>query len=123
MAIRTAILQKSAAGIVQFSTPDWSFHSADGTTYNRESYVRRTEDLFAKISIETLDTRIEKIDLAAPDHAQVTLTQIMVRTEASPQGPQRIRLTYSEQQAWVRLGSGWAIQQVTVVAPTVRETL
>lgn len=124
--IREAILARSAEGIVRRATPDWKFTGPDGVSFDRPGFVVRTERLFARvIAIESLDTTVDRVDFRGPDHADVEITMVMVRTERAADGSSasRLRLRYREHHAWIRTSEGWRGQSVEFIGPPERTTL
>ena len=124
--IRSAILERSAAGIVKSSTPDWTFTGPDGVSFDRAGFIARTEALFARVvAIESLDTAVDRIAFPDPTTADVTITQTMVRAERSADTAvvTRLRLRYSEQHAWVRTEQGWRVRQVRFIGTPERTVL
>lgn len=124
--IRTAILARSAAGIIQPGTPDWTFTGPDGITLDRAGFVARTTELFGRIvAIESLDTRVEQITFREPAVAEVEISQTMVRTErTTPAGPvARLRLRYREQHTWIHTPEGWRVRRVQFLSPPERTML
>lgn len=117
LSIREAILAKRAEGIVEFGTPDWRFDSADHKSYDRASYLARTKKLFADVQIESLETRIDRID-RHDSRAEVSLTQTMIRTETDPSGTvTRWRVRYRERQEWIETAArGWLVTHVSAFA-------
>lgn len=113
--IREAILAERAAGIVEFGTPDWRFVAADGQAFDRAAYLERVEKLFAGIEIESLETRVERVDERGA-RAEVELVQIMVRRETDAAGERaRWKVRYREQQEWVMTATrGWLVARVKV---------
>jgi ketosteroid isomerase-like protein len=122
MAIRAAILAERVEGIFEFGTPDWAFVAPDGTRFDRTSYRARTEQLFARIGIESLDTAVESVRVR-DGRAEVRLVQTMVRTETGADGrAARVRVRYAEVQDWVDTpGRGWLVAQVRVLSPSREE--
>ncbi|WP_414660460.1 DUF4440 domain-containing protein [Horticoccus sp. 23ND18S-11] len=124
--IRTAILERSAAGIVKDSTPDWTFTGPDGVSFDRAGFIARTEALFARVvAIESLDTTVDRIAFTDSATADVTITQTMVRAERSADTAvvTRLRLRYREQHAWVRTEQGWRVRQVRFIGTPERTVL
>ena len=113
--IREAILAERAAGIVEFGTPDWRFVSADDKAFDRAAYLQRVEKLFAGIEIESLETRVERVDERGA-RAEVELVQIMVRRETDAAGERaRWKVRYRESQEWVKSATrGWLVARVKV---------
>ncbi|MBI5766693.1 MAG: nuclear transport factor 2 family protein [Verrucomicrobia bacterium] len=125
-AIRDAILAKSAAGIVRDSTPDYAFTGADGVTFDRDGFVRRTEGLFARVlAIESLDTHVDSIAAQADGSAAVEITQTMVRREkaADTGAITRLWLCYREQHTWVRVTGQWRVRRVQFIGTPERKVL
>lgn len=125
-AIRDAILAKSAAGIVRDATPDYAFTGADGVTFDREGFVRRTEGLFARVvAIESLDTHVDSIAAQPDGSAAVEITQTMVRREkaADTGAITRLWLRYREQHTWVRATGQWRVKRVQFIGTPERKVL
>lgn len=125
-AIRDAILAKSAAGIVRDATPDYAFTGADGITFDRDGFVRRTEGLFARlVAIESLDTHVDSIVAQRDGTAAVEITQTMVRREkaADTGAVARLWLRYREQHTWVRGAGQWRVQRVQFIGTPERKVL
>lgn len=122
--IREAILARRADGIVEFGTPDWRFDTPDGQTFDRAGYLERTKKLLAEIQIESLDTRIDRIEFH-DSRAEVTLTQTMVRGETDATGARtRWKVKYGERQEWIETrGRGWLVARVTNLYRPVRSAL
>lgn len=127
--IREAILAKSASGIVRWGTADWSFAPADGQSYDRDAYLRRTEALFARIEeIESLETRVDRVTVH-DEVAEVEITQTMVRRERPADRPRdgkvsRVWLHYREHQMWVRVAPGdWRVRRVEFMGVPERREL
>lgn len=121
--IRSAIVQKNAAGIVRYATNDWVFRTPDGATYDRAAYLRRAEGMFATMDIESLDTRVESVAVAGDGRARVAISQLMVRRERVDGREQRVRLSYAERQTWVWKAAEWRVSRVEIVAPATRQVL
>lgn len=124
--VREAIMAKDAAGIFRNGTADWTFTGPDGVTLDRERYLVRTEALFARIiTIESLQTTVDRVDISSADLAEIELTQIMVRSERAPQTGEisRLNLRYREQHRWIRTADGWRIQKVTFIGTPERTVL
>lgn len=112
--IRSAIMAKEVEGIFRWGTPDWKFRAADGKTYDRAAYRERTTKLFTQIEIESLTTKVTHVDLQGV-RAQVRLNQEMVRREVDAGGKAtRWRVTYPEEQEWVKVADGWRVVRVSV---------
>lgn len=125
-AIREAILGKSAAGIIRDATPDWTFTGADGVTFDRAGYLKRTETLFARVeAIESLETKVVRIDFVASAEAEVEIAQAMVRIErdATTGARTRLALRYRERQQWVRTAEGWKVRRVQFIGTPERRML
>ena len=122
LSIRAAILAERVEGIFAFGTADWAFLAPDGTRFDREAYRARTEQLFARIAVESLDTAVESIR-AQDGRAEVRLVQTMVRAETDAAGRTgRWRVRYAEVQDWVDTpGRGWLVAQVRVLNPSREE--
>lgn len=124
--IRAAIVAKSAEGIVRWGTADWSFTGADGQTYDRAGYLRRTAGLFAQVEqIESLQTMVDRVAVRGGE-ADLELTQTMVRRERPAEAGgagKRWWLRYREHQVWVFRGAdGWRVRRVEFIgAPERRE--
>lgn len=118
LTIRAAILAERVEGIFEFGTPDWTFVAPDGQQFDRAAYRARTEKLFASVDIESLETRVTRID-RRDERALVELTQTMVRVETTATGErQRWRVVYDERQEWRRSRDrGWLVARVEVVSP------
>lgn len=115
--IRAAILAKRAEGIVEFGTPDWTFHGSDGKAYDRTGYLERTRALFERVEIESLQTKITSVDIDGA-RATVQLRQTMVRTETDAAGGRaRWKVVYLEGQEWVKTSRGWLVARVQVFTP------
>lgn len=113
--IRAAILTKDVEGIFRWGTPDWSFTAPDGRVYDRTAYRERTTKLFAAVEIESLETDVRQVHVDGV-HADVWLQQTMVRTETDASGTRtRWRVTYGEDQEWVRVSDGWRVVGVKVI--------
>ncbi|PAW61063.1 MAG: hypothetical protein B9S34_16570 [Opitutia bacterium Tous-C1TDCM] len=124
--IRDAILARSAAGIVAPGTADWTFTGPDGATLDRAAFVARTETLFARIvSIESLDTTVDRIAFADAATAEVEITQTMVRTERGAAGAPdtRLWLRYRERHRWVHTDAGWRVRSVAFIGTPERRPL
>jgi hypothetical protein len=116
-AMRDAILAERPEGIVQFATPDWTFHAPDGRAYDRAAYLERTGKFFRDIEIESLQTAVLSIDVAR-ERAEVQLKQTLVRVETDAAGVRaRWRVTYRETQEWVHSSRGWLVARVRVYLP------
>lgn len=125
-AIRAAILRKSAAGIVESGTPDWSFTGADGVTFDRAGFLKRTEALFERVvAIASLDTAVDTIAFADHATADVEITQTMVRSErvADTGAVTRLYLRYRERHTWVSTDGGWKVQRVQFIGTPERRVL
>ena len=125
-AIRDSILRKSAAGIVHYGTPDWSFTGADGVTFDRAGFITRTEALFARVeAIESLETAVDRLDFTDASHAEVEITQTMVRREkaADTSAVTRLYLRYRERHTWVSTDDGWKVQRVLFIGTPERRML
>jgi ketosteroid isomerase-like protein len=122
--IREAILAERAEGIVEFSTPDWRFDTPDRKTFDRSAYLERTRKLFAEIDVESLDTRIDRVDYFG-ERAEVALTQTIVRIEKNATGAAtRWKTRYRETQEWVLTRDrGWLVAHVTILYHPKREAL
>ncbi len=124
--IRDAILARSAAGIVAPGTADWTFTGPDGATLDRTAFVARTEALFARIvSIESLDTAVDRIAFVDATAADVEITQTMVRTERGAAGAPdaRLWLRYRERHRWVKTDTGWRVRSVAFIGTPERRPL
>ncbi len=124
--IRDAILARSAAGIVAPGTADWTFTGPDGATLDRAAFVARTEALFARIvSIESLDTAVDRLAFADAATADVEITQTMVRTERGASGTPdtRLWLRYRERHRWVKTDTGWRVRAVAFIGTPERRPL
>lgn len=122
--IRGAILAERADGIVEFGTPDWRFHTPDGQRFDRAAYLERTKKLFAEIDVESLDTRIDRVD-THEERAEVALTQTLVRLETDAAGVRtRWKMKYGERQEWVfTRDRGWLVAHVAILYRPIRERL
>jgi hypothetical protein len=124
--IRRAILAKSAAGILQPATADWTFTGADGVTFDRPGFLTRTETLFARvIAIESLETQIDRLTFPNPRTAEIEITQTMVRSEraADSSAVTRLSLRYREHHTWVRTNDGWRVRRVQFIGTPERKVL
>jgi hypothetical protein len=123
-AIREAILAERPEGIIEFGTPDWRFDTPDRKTFDRAAYLERTRKLFAEIDVESLDTRIDRIDHFG-ERAEVSLTQTLVRVETDAAGARtRWKIKYRETQEWVLARDrGWLVAHVTILYHPKREAL
>jgi hypothetical protein len=123
-AIRQAIMDRDAAGIVARATPDWSFTGADGVTYDREGFITRTKALFDRtIALESLTTDIDSIT-PRDGFAEVEITQTLTRRERTTEGgEQRVRVRYRERQEWVEATDGWRVRKVNFLGAPERTIL
>jgi hypothetical protein len=122
--IREAIMAERPEGIIEFGTPDWRFDTPDGQRFDRASYLERTRKLFAEIDIESLDTRIDRID-RHDARTEVTLTQTLVRVETDAAGVRtRWKMKYGERQEWIwTRDRGWLVAHVGILYRPIREAL
>lgn len=122
--IRDAILAERAEGVVEFATPDWHFDTPDLKQFDRTTYVERTRKLFADIDVESLETRIDRVDYLG-ERAEVMLTQTLVRVETDAAGVRsRWKLKYSERQEWIlSRDRGWLVAHVTILYHPKRAAL
>lgn len=122
--MRDAIAGERVDAILEFSTPDWRFDAPDGTSYNRESYLARTAQLFADFQVESFDTQVDHFE-QHDSRAEVRLTQTMVRTETDATGTRsRFKVHYAERQEWIETRDrGWLVARVSVLHRPVREKL
>ncbi len=122
--IRAAILARNAEGIVRWGTEGWHVVDRSGAIVDREAYLTRTRALFARIEIESLDTKIDRID-ANGKEATVEITQTMVRREKDPTTgkTQRWRVHYRERQQWTLGPDGWRVAQVAFIGDSDRREL
>jgi hypothetical protein len=123
--IRDAILAKNAEGVVKWGTDDWEMRAADGTRFDRSSYLTRTKALMDRVaSIDSLTTTIDSLVVNA-NEATVEITQLMERHErpASGGAVQHVRLKYRERHTWVRATDGWRVRLVVMLPGAEREVL